>query len=125
MSIQIMVIEDEELLLKAIVKKLTIHNFETISCTSAEQALDYMESLEKNPDAIWLDYHLKGMNGLEFIEKVKENTKWANIPIVVVSNSAGDETVKTVLALGADKYLLKAKYKLEDVIAIVQELIKK
>ena len=41
------------------------------------------------------------------MKKMRENKKWADIPVVVVSNSASPEKVHTMLALGAKKYLLK------------------
>lgn len=119
----IMIVEDEELLLQVIAKKLTLNGFETISCASAEQALEYLENIDKNPHGIWLDYHLKGMDGLHFIKRLKDNEKWADIPIIIVSNSANDATVKEVLALGANKYMLKAKYRLEEIIEVLKEVI--
>lgn len=120
---KIMIIEDESLLLKAICKKLTLNNFETISATSAKQALDYLSNLTEMPDAIWLDYYLKDTNGLEFMEELKKNKKWENIPVIVVSNSASPEKVHSMLALGAKKYLLKSQYRLEDIMNVIQEFI--
>ena len=119
----IMVVEDEELLLQAVTKKLALSNLGSVSCTSAEQALDYLTTIPKLPDAIWLDYHLKGMDGLIFMQKLKANEKWSAIPVIVVSNSASQEKVHSMLALGAKKYLLKAEYKLDDIIKMVRQFI--
>lgn len=119
----IMVIEDEVLLLQAITKKLKLNNIEPLSCTSGQQALDYLNNLEELPDAIWLDYYLKDMNGLEFMQKIKTNPKWANIAVIVVSNSASSEKVNALLALGAKKYILKAQYRLDQIINMIKELI--
>ncbi len=119
----ILVIEDEELLLNAIGKKLTLSGLSPISCTSGAQALDYLKNLEKLPDAIWLDYYLKDMNGLEFMKQIKDNPRYAQIPVVVVSNSANPQKVHNMLALGAKKYLLKAEHRLDDIIKSVSEII--
>lgn len=120
---KVMIIEDETLLLKAICKKLNLNHFETISCTSGKQALDYLSNLTELPDAIWLDYYLKDTNGLDFMQELKKNKKWENIPVIVVSNSASPEKVHSMLALGAKKYLLKSQYRLEDVMNIIREFI--
>ncbi|MEI8067319.1 MAG: response regulator [Candidatus Shapirobacteria bacterium] len=117
----ILVVEDETLLLQAITKKLTLSGLNPVSCTSGEQALDYLKNLPELPNVIWLDYHLKGMDGLDFLEEVKANPKWKNIPVVVVSNSASLEKVHHMLALGANKYLLKAEYRLDQIIETVKE----
>lgn len=117
----VMVIEDEELLLQAITKKLKNSGFETVSCTTAKQALEYLDTLNELPDVIWLDYYLKDMNGLEFMDRINQNPSWTKIPVVVVSNSASPQKVEAMLKKGAKKYLLKADYRLEDIVAIIKE----
>lgn len=119
----VMVIEDEPLLLEAITKKLKFSNIEAISCENGKQAVDYLQSVEHLPDAVWLDYYLKDMNGLEFMQKIKENEKWSQIPVIVVSNSANPEKVNNMLALGAKKYVLKAEYRLDQIITMIKEFI--
>lgn len=119
----ILVIEDETLLLQAITKKLILSGLNPVSATGGEQAIDYLNSLEELPHVIWLDYHLKGMDGLTFLEKIKANPNWKNIPVVVVSNSATPDKVHHMLALGADKYILKAEYRLDQIIETVKSFI--
>jgi CheY-like chemotaxis protein len=121
----IMVVEDETLLLQAISKKLELNGLKPISCASAEQAIDYLNNLPELPGVIWLDYHLKEMDGLSFLEVVKGNPLWAKIPVVVVSNSASPDKVHNMLALGANKYLLKAGYRLDQIIDTVKEFVAK
>ena len=111
-----MVVEDESLLLQAITKKLKIKGMDVLSCASGKQALDYLNNLDTLPDAIWLDYYLKDMNGLLFMQEVRQNPKWKKIPVIVVSNSAGPEKVSNMIALGVKKYILKAEHRLEDII---------
>lgn len=120
----IMVVEDETLLLQAITKKLKLSNMDVLSCSSGKQAVDYLMSLDELPDAVWLDYYLKDMNGLAFMQQLKGNPKWANIPVLVVSNSASPDKVNTMLGLGAKKYILKAEYRLDQIIAMIQDFIK-
>lgn len=119
----IMVIEDETLLLQAIIKKLKLSNIDVLSCASGKQAIDYLNNMEELPDAIWLDYYLKDMNGLEFMHEIKNNPAWEDIPVIVVSNSASPEKVKNMLALGAKKYILKAEYRLDQIIELIRKFI--
>ena len=120
----ILVVEDESLLLQAITRKLEKSDISTVSCISGKQALDYLSNLPELPDAVWLDYYLKDMNGLDFMREVRNNKKWQNIPVLVVSNSASEDKVHTMLALGATKYVLKAQYKLDEIIQMVKEYIR-
>jgi CheY-like chemotaxis protein len=119
----IMVVEDEVLLLQAITKKLKLSGLDVLSCSSGQQAIDYLGSIEELPDAVWLDYYLKDMNGLAFMQKLKENEKWTNIPVLVVSNSASPDKVTNMMALGAKKYILKAEYRLDEIITMLRDFI--
>lgn len=119
-----MVVEDEVLLLQAITKKLKLSGMDVLSCASGQQAVDYLDNLDELPDAVWLDYYLKDMNGLAFMQELKANPKWTDIPVIVVSNSASPEKVHNMLALGAKKYILKAEYRLDEIIVMIQEFIR-
>jgi len=121
----IMVVEDEELLLQAITRKLESSHMQVITCKSGKQALDILNNLDKVPDAIWLDYYLKDMNGLDFMSSIKKDKRFENIPTIVVSNSASPEKVSGMLALGVKKYYLKAEHKLDDIITAVKEFVNK
>lgn len=124
-DVRIMVIEDEEVLLQVIIRKLTVSGFETISCTSASQAIDYLKNLTKMPDVIWLDYYLPDMNGIEFMHELKKRERWSTIPVIVVSNSASSEKKNAMLALGVKEYLLKAENRLEDIIQTIEKFVEK
>lgn len=119
----IMVVEDEALLLQAISKKLKLSGMDVLSCASGQQAIDYLTNLDVMPDAVWLDYYLKDMNGLAFMQELKLNPKWTNIPVLVVSNSASPDKVSNMLGLGAKKYILKAEYRLDEIIDMIQDFI--
>lgn len=120
----VLVIEDEELLLNAITKKLELSGLSAIPSSSGANALKILEEAKQPPDAIWLDYYLNDMNGLEFMNALRKNDKWSHIPAIVVSNSAGNDKVKNMLALGIKKYYLKAENRLDDIIAYMIESVK-
>jgi CheY-like chemotaxis protein len=119
----VMIVEDEDLLLQAITKKLRLTGVTVIACINGEQALFSLKNHRQLPNAIWLDYYLEDMNGLEFMKKLKEKSQWAQLPVFVVSNSASRDKVNSMLALGAIKYFLKAEYRLDDIIEIIKKFI--
>ncbi len=119
----ILVVEDEQFLLDAIVKKLELNDFVAVPFTNGEATLDYFKKALNLPDAIWLDYHLPDMNGLMFMAKLKDIKGLEEVPVFVISNSASSENVHSMLALGAKKYMLKADYRLEDIIKNIHEFV--
>lgn len=122
--LKIIVVEDEKLLLDIIDRKLKEIGINVDVYTTGEEALEKLKSATVLPDAIWLDYHLRGMDGKEFLDKLKSDKNLKSIPVVVVSNSANDSTITKLLEAGADKYLLKAQNRLDDIIQTIRELKK-
>jgi len=120
----ILVVEDEKPLMDAVKKKLELSGFYVVTARDVEQALGYLEDLEK-VDLVWLDHYLLGKeNGLDLVTKMKaENSKWRNIHIFVVSNTASPDKVNSYLHLGVDKYYTKADYRLDDIINDINSVI--
>lgn len=119
----VLIVEDEQPLLAVIKKKLELSGFDTISARTVNQALDYLESVDK-VDVIWLDHYLIGReDGLDFVVKVKDNKQWKKIPIFVVSNTASAEKTHAYLELGISKYYTKANYNLSQIIYDIKILL--
>jgi CheY-like chemotaxis protein len=121
-KLRVLVVEDEPLLLDAIVKKLNIAGLTPLPFEDGQKALDQLITMDPLPDAIWLDYYLKDMNGLLFMNSLKSNPSWEHIPVIVVSNSATANTVQSMLALGAKQYVVKAEHRLEEIIEVIKDL---
>jgi CheY-like chemotaxis protein len=121
----ILVIEDEAVLLTAIQKKLNNSGFATVTTGSAEEALDYLKTDARKPDLIWLDYLLPGKDGLQFVIELKKHPKLNKIPIFVISNTAGPDKIKSMIALGVKKYFVKAEKNLEDIMKEINNFINK
>lgn len=78
-------------------------NVECFSCGA-----ELFETLEKNlPSLIILDIMLEGMDGYAILEKLRENVKTENIPVIMVSAKTEEIDKVKGLNLGADDYLSK------------------
>ena len=122
-TLQVMVVEDELLLLEAVSKKLKLAGFAVQGFTSGQQALEALKTMPKLPDAIWLDYYLKDMTGLNFMETVHQSPAWSYIPVLVASNSATPDKVHAMVKLGVKRYVLKADHRLEEIVELLADCI--
>lgn len=121
----VLVVEDEKPLQDAIKMKLEKNDFDVVTARSVEQAMNFMDDIEKI-DIIWLDHYLLGQeNGLDFVAKAKNNKKWKKIPIFVVSNTATVDKIKTYLELGVEKYYTKSDHKLDNIIESIKKSLKR
>ncbi|GEM_PF-1608137 len=102
-----LIIDDDRVSRTIIVKLLAKENdVELTEATSAEEALEKLaEGL--TPDLILLDLLLPGMNGEDFLKKLRQEPRWDGLPIMICSSSADRSRIERVARLGIDGYLLK------------------
>ncbi len=118
---KILVVEDEEILLTALREELATGGYES------EGAVDGVEGLEKvktfKPDLILLDLLMPKMDGMEMLQKLKADSETREVPVVILTNLSDYEKISEALSLGAMDYLVKANYKLEDLLDKVKTVL--
>ncbi|NOX16725.1 MAG: response regulator [Chlorobi bacterium] len=75
-----MIVDDNELMRKAIIENVTDKNDQIIECKNGEAALLSLNDF--NPDWILMDIKMKGMNGLIAAQRIKEIDPAQNIAFV-------------------------------------------
>ena len=80
-----------------------------LECFSAKNGQEGLEQLTQNPDIVFLDFQMKGMNGYEFSKAVKtgpQYQQYSNIPLIGIGSFPNDR-FKQYLADSIDKPLNK------------------
>ncbi len=62
---------------------------------------------ELNPDILFLDINMPRKNGIQCLEEIRNNKKWANLTIVIYSTSSYPPNIEETFSKGADLYLMK------------------
>ena len=101
--ISILVVEDDELLLKSMTAFLTKNGFETHGAISPAKAYEQME--KKNFDLIISDIIMEGEDGFEFATSVRQYDK--EKPIIFVTARSDIESKAKGFNLGIDDYMTK------------------
>lgn len=103
---KILAVDDEEFNLDIIKRHMVRAGYEVIL---AEDGLVALERLEENPDtaAIVLDRMMPGMDGMEFLGRIKANPKFQDIPVIMQTAAAGSEQVLQGIQAGVYYYLTK------------------
>lgn len=111
-ALKILLIEDDpgnvKLVEEAVAANSSKHQI--IVANYGEEALDFLENdIAKKgiPDVILLDLKLPRMTGLEFLEEIKQNEKYASIPVIVLTNSDNPEIMKTVTSYPSTSFIIK------------------
>ena len=98
----ILVIDDEQQLVRAVRTILESRGFEVAEAATGAEAMDRL--LERSPDLIVLDLTLPDIDGLDLLQRLRAFTQ---LPILVLSARDSEQDKVVALTTGADDYLTK------------------
>ena len=99
----VLIIDDDKKLLKMLKRTLEYENLNVITALNGLEALPLVSSEE--PDLIIVDWMMPKMNGLQFVQKLREDENESMI-LMLTARDAVDNRVEG-LESGADDYLVK------------------
>jgi DNA-binding response OmpR family regulator len=111
---KILIVEDEEILLDLLNKKLKNQGYNVIVARDGEEGLRLMK--EERPDLVLLDIVMPKLDGFEVMEEMQKDDKLRNIPVVIVSNSGQPVEIEKAKELGAKDWLIKTEFDPQEVI---------
>jgi two-component system, OmpR family, alkaline phosphatase synthesis response regulator PhoP len=115
-------VEDDAFLSEIITQKLNKRGCKYFFSKDSEQAFEVLKN--NIPDVIVLDILLPGKDGFEILTEIKKDPKLAEIPVIMLTNFNQQEKIDTAMKLGAVKFLVKAIYTLEEILAEIEKTIK-
>lgn len=104
---KILLVDDDQVLLKLYSTKLTADQHQVEIAVNGEDGIQKLSSFI--PDVIILDLLMPKFNGFSFIETLKKDAKLAQIPIIVFSSVASQDQIERLKALGVSHYLNKVE----------------
>lgn len=115
----ILIVEDDEVILRALY--LTFHQgeFTIATATDGETALTMTHRLK--PDLVLLDLVLPKKSGFDYLKEMKADPVLEPIPVIVLSNLGTDENKSKAKGLGALDYYVKSDTDL----SVLQQKVKK
>jgi len=121
MANKILIIEDEEIILDLLQKKLTQEGYDISIAKDGAEGIRAMR--ENKPDLILLDIVMPKMGGFEVMEEMQKDSGLRDIPIIVVSNSGQPVELDKAQELGAKDWLIKTEFDPQEVVEKVKKWI--
>ncbi len=120
---KILIVEDEKTVLKALMEKFTGEGFDVLTAENGEDGLNV--ALEKKPDLILLDLIMPKMTGLQMMRKLREDGSYGeHVPIIILTNLSANDRISLEVAKDEPSfYLVKADWKINDVVSKVKETL--
>lgn len=111
---KIMIVEDDEHISKVYEIKFAKEGFVTSLARDGEEAV--VKITAEKPDIILIDLMLPEKDGFGVLEDIKKVPELAKIPVIVLSNLGQKGDQDRALGLGANEYLVKVDYPIQEII---------
>lgn len=118
---KILFIDDEAALQEAFGSFLSKAGYKVISALDGEIGLRLAK--KDKPDLILLDLILPKFHGFEVLDILKKDPGTKNIPVIVLTNVEKIEDINKAVELGAQAYLVKTQYRIEEVLEKIKKNI--
>lgn len=105
MATRVLVVEDDVAIKDMLCFSLRHSGFDCDAVGDAESGLELLK--QQQPDIILLDWMLPGIDGIEFIRRLRANEYLADIPVIMLTAKGESEDMVKGLSVGADDYVNK------------------
>lgn len=102
---RIVVADDDATLLKTLHYILRGEGHEVVTLEGGEGVLDALEA--HRPDLLLLDIMMPRVDGLQLLERIRDDERWEDLPVLMVSSMPPEEATARSLGLGADDFIAK------------------
>jgi len=120
---KILIVEDEEIMIDLLERKLSQEGYEVSVAKNGVEGLKKMK--EFSPDLVLLDIIMPKMGGFEVMEEKQKDEELKKIPLIVISNSGQPVEIERIKRLGAKDWLIKTEFDPQEVIEKVIKQIGK
>lgn len=114
---KILIVEDEESLLKLESILLMSHGYDVTGVQNGRAALEQLAA--DKPDLVILDIMLPEIDGFEVCRRIKENPETRDIPVVMLTAKKSSQDYDKGIAVGASAYITKP-FKSAKIMEVIQ-----
>ena len=103
---KVLIVEDTETCAATLeIAFLTIPDITVVAVSSARQALEILR--DGAVSALVTDLNMPRMDGFELIEKVRAESRFADLPVIVISGDTDPRTPERIARLGVNAFFGK------------------
>ena len=104
-TVKILLADDEPDMTRIIGKSLEISGYEVIIASDGVECISMAQC--EQPDVILLDNIMPNMDGLTALEKLRSSKRTEDIPVIIVTALADEDSIAKAMNGGADSYVIK------------------
>lgn len=101
-----LIIDDSKTMRSILRRIVTELGFETSEAGNGQEALDQLEA-GLVPDICLIDWNMPLMDGYTFVTRVRNDDRWKNVTLMMVTTESEHGQIVRALAAGAHEYVIK------------------
>ena len=121
----VMVVDDVDVMRDVLARLLKREGYKTLTAGSGHEAMDVLSHSDEPghavPDLILLDVTMPDIDGLDLLERLHEDTRWRNVPVIMLTAVSDTHSVHRAEQLGAKAYLVKAAFSVSEMMSHVKK----
>jgi two-component system alkaline phosphatase synthesis response regulator PhoP len=117
----ILLVEDDDLLQDLYKRVLSLSGYQVLIAKDGEEGIRMMK--QDKPGLVLLDIMMPKLDGLGMLKVIREDPDVKSIPVLVLTNLAGEEYAKKALELGALKYIIKSNHQPFEIIEMIKQYL--
>ena len=102
-----LVVDDSRAMRRIVTRILEDAGFDVLEAGDGQEALDVLETQETPPELACVDWNMPVMDGLTFINHVRQRPQWRATTLMMVTTESEQGQIVRALAAGAHEYLIK------------------
>jgi len=114
--------EDDPLMSRMYERAFKANGFDLKITFDGEEAINTLKIVDPKPDIAVIDVMMPKQSGFDVLRFMKSDKKLKDIPVVLLTNLAGEADAKKGLELGAVAYLVKSQYSPKEIVDKVKEI---
>ncbi len=103
----ILLLDDNSDILTLLEMVLNQQGYDVISGRNGQEGMDVLKQSALMPDLIISNFHMPQMDGLDFLEHVRENPRFRSIPFILLTAAPPVQWQQQASLLGANAFLPK------------------
>lgn len=103
----ILLLDDNADIVKLLEMVLNQQGYEVISGRNGHEGLELLQSAVTAPDLIISNFYMPQMDGLNFLEAIRENPRYSGIPFILLTAAPAMQWQLQATRLGANAFLPK------------------
>jgi len=104
---KILVVDDSSVIRKIIKATADVLKMETIEAPDGIEALDILSRSYSEINLVLLDWNMPEMSGYDVLVEIKNNVKFRDIPVMMVTTEGQKSSIVAAIRAGAANYLTK------------------